>query len=143
MLYTQKFLYGWEMWEMDIIVFLKKFIIYLTILYVLWIPIVAKYISYSVVSLDLTSFISFYLPLNMIPFVALVFATPIERSRMVKIIISGLLLTIILIVSIYRLQMIFLTFQTELFHIYAIGRIAFPFLLWIAFTYKIVFASKD
>ena len=128
---------------MDIILFLKKFILYLTILYVLWIPIVAKYISYSVVSMDLTNFVLFYLPLNMIPFVALVFATPIERSRMVKIILSGLLLTIILIFSIYRLQMIFLTFQTELFHIYAIGRIAFPFLLWIAFTHKTVFAMKD
>ena len=143
-LYTQKFLciIG-DVGEMDIILFLKKFILYLTILYVLWIPIVAKYISYSVVSMDLTNFVLFYLPLNMIPFVALVFATPIERSRMVKIILSGLLLTIILIFSIYRLQMIFLTFQTELFHIYAIGRIAFPFLLWIAFTHKTVFAMKD
>ncbi|MDO9518235.1 MAG: hypothetical protein Q7J10_09355 [Methanosarcinaceae archaeon] len=129
--------------EMDIIVFLKKFILYLTILYVLWIPIVAKYVSVSVVSMDLTNFVLFYLPVNMIPFVALVFATPIEKSRMAKIIISGLLLTIILIFSIYRLQMIFLTFQTELFYIYAIGRIAFPFLLWIAFTHKTVFTLKD
>ena len=143
-LYTLKFLCRiGDVGEMDIIVFLKKFILYLTILYVLWIPIAGKYFSYSVVAMDLTNFILFYLPLNMIPFVALVLATPIEISRMVKIIFFGLLLTIILIFSIYRLQMIFLTFQTELFYVYAIGRIAFPFLLWIAFTHKTVFALKD
>ena len=143
-LYTLKFLCRMgDVGEMDIIVFLKKFILYLTILYVLWIPVAGKYFSDSVVAMNLTNFVLFYLPVNMIPFVALVFATPIERSRMAKIILSGLLLTTILIFSIFRLQMIFLTFQTELFYIYAIGRIAFPFLLWIAFTHKTVFALKD
>ncbi len=129
--------------NMNVIIFLKKFILYLTVLYLLWILIAGKYFSYSSVAMDPTNFILFYLPMNLIPFVALVLATPIEISRMLKIIFFGLLLTTILILSIFRLQMIFLSFQTELFFIYAIVRIAFPFLLWIAFTHETVFALKD
>ena len=129
--------------EMDLIVFLKKFILYLTILYVLWIPIAGKYFSYSVVAVDATNFFLFYLPLNMIPFVALILATPIERSRMLKFIFFGLLLTICFNLSIVILQIIFSSFQTDLLYLYAIGRIAFPFLLWIAFTHETIFVLKD
>ena len=131
------------MGEMDIIIFLKKFILYLTILYVLWIPIAGKYFSDSVVAVDVTNFFLFYLPLNLIPFVALVLATPIERSRMAKIIFFGFLLTIFFNLFIVILQIILTTFQTEILYIYAIGRIAFPFLLWVAFTHKTIFALKD
>ena len=128
--------------EMDLIVFLKKFILYLTILYVLWIPIAGKYFSYSVVAVDVTNFFLFYLPLSMIPFVALVLATPIERSRMVKIVVFGLLLMIFFNMSIVILQILFSELQSELIYTYAIGRIAFPFLLWIAFTHEIIFVPK-
>ena len=128
--------------EMDLIVFLKKFILYLTVLYVLWIPIAGKYFSSSVVAVDITNFFLFYLPLNMIPFVALVLATPIERSRMVKIVIFGLLLTILFNLSIVILQIIFTELQAELIYTYAIGRIAFPFLLWVAFVHEIIFVPK-
>ena len=128
---------------MNIIVFLKKFILYLTILYVLWIPISGKYFSYSVVAVDMTNFFLFYLPLNLIPFVALVLATPIERSQMAKIIFFGFLLTIFFNLFVVILQIIFTTFQTEILYLYAIGRIAFPFLLWVAFTHKTIFDLKD
>lgn len=127
---------------MDLIVFLKKFVLYLTILYVLWIPIAGKYFSDSVVAVDMTNFFLFYLPLGMIPFVALVLATPIERSRMVKIVVFGLLLTIFFNMSIVVLQIIFPRLQAGLLYTYAIGRIAFPFLLWVAFTHKIIFVTK-
>lgn len=128
---------------MNVIVFLKKFILYLTVLYVLWIPISGKYFSDSVVAVDMTNFFLFYLPLNFIPFVALVLATPIERSRMAKIIFFGFLLTIFFNLFVVILQIIFTTFQTEILYLYAIGRIAFPFLLWVAFTHKTIFDLKD
>ena len=127
---------------MDIIVFLKKFILYLTILYLLWIPIAGKYFSESVVAVDMTNFFLFYLPLSMIPFVALVLATPIERSRMVKIVVFGLLLMIFFNMSIVILQILFSELQSELIYTYAIGRIAFPFLLWVAFVHEIIFVPK-
>ena len=143
-LYTQKFLCRMgDVGEMDLIVFLKKFILYLTILYVLWIPIAGKYFSYSVVAVDLTNFFLFYLPLNMIPFVALILATPIEKYRMAKFIFFGLVLTIGFNLSIVILQILFSTFQTDLLYLYAIGRIAFPFLLWVAFTHETIFAFRD
>ncbi len=128
---------------MDIIVFLKKFILYLTVLYILWIPIAGKYFSYSVVAVDATNFFLFYLPLTMIPFVALVLATPIEKSRMIKFIFFGLVLTIGFNLSIVILQILFSTFQTDLLYLYAIGRIAFPFLLWVAFTHETIFVFRD
>ncbi|HJH29267.1 MAG TPA: hypothetical protein C5S51_06180 [Methanosarcinaceae archaeon] len=131
------------MGEMDIIVFLKKFILYLTVLYILWIPIAGKYFSYSVVAVDATNFFLFYLPLTMIPFVALVLATPIEKSRMIKFIFFGLVLTIGFNLSIVILQILFSTFQTDLLYLYAIGRIAFPFLLWVAFTHETIFVFRD
>jgi hypothetical protein len=128
--------------EMDLIVFFKKFILYLTILYILWIPIAGKYFSYSVVAVDITNFFLFFLPLNMIPFVALVFATPIERSKMVTFIFFGSLLIICFNLLIVILQIVFSTFQTDLLYLYAIGRIAFPFLLWVAFAHETIFAFR-
>lgn len=128
---------------MDLITFFKKFMLYLTVLYVLWIPIAGKYFSYSVVAVDVTNFFLFYLPLNMIPFVALVLATPIEKPRMVKFIFFGLLLIISFNLLIVILQIIFSSFQADLLYLYAIGRIAFPFLLWVAFTHETIFALSD
>lgn len=129
--------------EMDLIAFFKKFMLYLTVLYVLWIPIAGKYFSYSVVAVDVTNFFLFYLPLNMIPFVALVLATPIEKLRMAKFIFFGLLLIISFNLLIVILQIIFSSFQADLLYLYAIGRIAFPFLLWVAFTHETIFAFSD
>lgn len=129
--------------EMDLIAFFKKFMLYLTVLYVLWIPIAGKYFSYSVVAVDVTNFFLFYLPLNMIPFVALVLATPIEKPRMAKFIFFGLLLIISFNLLIVILQIIFSSFQADLLYLYAIGRIAFPFLLWVTFTHETIFAFSD
>ena len=129
--------------EMDLILFLKKFILYLTILYVLWIPIAGKYFSYSVVAVDITNFFLFYLPLNLIPFVALVLATPIEKPRMVKFIFFGFVLIICFNFLIVILQIIFSSFQADLLYLYAIGRIAFPFLLWVVFTHETIFDLRD
>lgn len=121
-----------------ILPFLKRFFLYLTILFVVWIPIGGKYFAASVVVVDLQNFFLFYLPLNFIPFVALVLASALERKMTIKILLIGLLLTIIFNASIIYLQLIFFSYQEQLLYIYAIGRIAFPFLLWIIFTYDTI-----
>ncbi len=118
--------------------FLKRFFLYLTLLFILWVPIGGKYFAASVVVVDFTNFFLFYLPLNFIPFVALVLATNLEKRKTAKILVIGLLLTIIFNLLIVLLQVIFISYQAQLLYIYAIGRIAFPFLLWIIFTYDVV-----
>lgn len=115
--------------------FLKRFFLYLTILFLVWIPVGGKYFAASVVVVDLQNFFLFYLPLNFIPFAALVFATSFERKKTMKILITGLILTVLFNFMIVYLQLAFFSYQEQLLYIYAIGRIAFPFLLWLVFTY--------
>ncbi|WP_129582682.1 hypothetical protein [Methanolobus psychrotolerans] len=115
--------------------FLKRFFLYLTILFILWLPIGGRYFAASVVIVDLQNFFLFYLPLNFLPFVALVLATALQRKRTIKILLIGFLLTITFNLLIVYLQLFFFAYQDQLLYIYAIGRIAFPFLLWITFTY--------
>jgi hypothetical protein len=50
----------------------------------------------------------------------------------------GLVLTILFNLIIVYLQILFISYQEQLLYIYAIGRIAFPFLLWLIFTYDTV-----
>ncbi|MDG6243462.1 MAG: hypothetical protein QCH31_03590 [Methanolobus sp.] len=118
--------------------FLKRFFLYLSLLFVMWVPVGGQYFSASVVTVDLKNFFLFYMPLNFIPFVALVLATGLERKKTLKVLFAGLLLTIAFNLFIVFLQLLFFSYQEQLLYIYAIGRIAFPFLLWLAFTYDTV-----
>ncbi|MDK2947400.1 hypothetical protein SAMN04488589_2838 [Methanolobus vulcani] len=120
--------------------FLKRFFLYLTLLFILWVPIGGRYFAASVVIVDFKNFFLFYLPLNFIPFIALVLATKLEKRKTVKILMIGLVLTIFFNLFIVFLQILFISYQEQLLYIYAIGRIAFPFLLWLVFTYDIVLA---
>jgi hypothetical protein len=118
--------------------FLKRFFLYLTLLFILWVPIGGRYFAASVVIVDFKNFFLFYLPLNFIPFVALVLATKLEKIKTIKILMVGLVLTILFNLIIVYLQILFISYQEQLLYIYAIGRIAFPFLLWLIFTYDTV-----
>jgi hypothetical protein len=118
--------------------FLKRFFLYLTLLFILWVPIGGRYFAASVVIVDFKNFFLFYLPLNFIPFVALVLATKLEKKKTIKILMMGLVLTILFNLIIVYLQILFISYQEQLLYIYAIGRIAFPFLLWLIFTYDTV-----
>jgi hypothetical protein len=118
--------------------FLKRFFLYLTLLFILWVPIGGRYFAASVVIVDFKNFFLFYLPLNFIPFVALVLATKLEKKKTIKILMVGLVLTILFNLIIVYLQILFISYQEQLLYIYAIGRIAFPFLLWLIFTYDTV-----
>ncbi|WP_407356972.1 hypothetical protein [Methanolobus sp. WCC5] len=109
----------------------------------MWVPVGGQYFSASVVAVDLKNFFLFYMPLNFIPFVALVLATGLERKKTLKILLAGLVLTIAFNLLIVVLQLLFFSYQEQLLYIYAIGRIAFPFLLWLAFTYDTVIISMQ
>lgn len=123
----------------QIMPFLKRFLLYLTLLFIVWIPFGGKYFAASVVVVDLENFILFYIPLNFIPFMSLVLASALEKWKTIRILIIGLGLTIAFNLLIIFLQMIFLAYQEQLLYIYAIGRIAFPFLLWLTFTHEMIF----
>lgn len=120
--------------------FLKRFFLYLTILFLLWVPFGGRYFAASVVVVNFENFFLFYLPLNFIPFAALVLATKLEKGKTAKILLIGLILTIFFNLLIVFLQILFISYQDQLLYMYAIGRIAFPFLLWLIFTYDIVLA---
>ncbi|WP_406669832.1 hypothetical protein V7O67_08065 [Methanolobus sp. ZRKC4] len=107
----------------------------------MWVPIGGRYFAASVVIVDLKNFFLFYLPLNFIPFVALVLATAFERKKTIKILLMGLILTIAFNLLIIYLQLLFFSYQDQLLYTYAIGRIAFPFLLWLTFAYDTIFVS--
>lgn len=132
-----------RMETIQIIPFLKRFLLYLTILFFAWAPIASKYFSASVVIVDLENFILFYIPLNFIPFVSLILASALEKRRTIQILITGLILTVIFDLLIIYLQIFLFSYQEQLLYIYAIGRIAFPFLLWIVFTHEMIFGQES
>ena len=121
---------------MKVLPFIGKFMLYLTIMFVLGIPAINAYLSSSSHALNAFDFFTFYLPMNLIPYFALVLATPIENNKKLKTILSGTLLIFLFNIVIIMLQRGLLIFEIELFYVYSIGRIAFPFLLWFAFTYN-------
>lgn len=120
--------------------FLKRFLLYITILYIAWTPVGGRFFSSSEF-INAENFIMFYLPLNYIPFMALILASALERNKTIRILLIGLLLTIVFNLLIIYLQIFFISHQDQLLYIYAIGRIAFPFLLWIMFTNDMFFSS--
>lgn len=119
---------------MKLSVFFGKFILYLTIMFLLGIPAIRAYIASPDHALNAVDFFTFYLPISLIPFIALVLATPIDAHKMIRIIATGSLFIFFFNILIIALQYTFSTFVMELFNVYAIGRIAFPVLLWFIFT---------
>jgi hypothetical protein len=120
---------------MRLLHFLGRFIFFITILIIIWYPFASKYLFSSTNVLTVASFFIFYLPLNLIPFFALTLATPIEKSKVIKIIIVGSLIIVIFNVLIIGFQFKFPAIITELFFIYAIGRISIPIIVWLGFVY--------
>lgn len=122
--------------KMRISVFIGKFLLYLTILFILGIPAIRAYLASPSHALNTFDFITFYLPLNLVPFIALIMATPIDNKRRLKLIVVGSVFILLFTLVVIVLQFNFISVAGELFYIYAIGRTAFPFLLWVAFVYK-------
>jgi len=121
---------------MRLLVFFGKFIFYLTIMFLLGIPAIRAYISSPDHALNVVHFFTFYLPMCLIPFIALVLATPIDTHRTIRILVIGSLFILFFNILIIALQRVFLTIGTELFQVYAMGRIAFPLLLWFVFAHE-------
>ena len=128
---------------MRLLHFLGRFLIYMTILILIWIPFSSKYLFSSTNPLTITSFCILYLPLNLIPFISLVLATPIEKSNMIRIIIIGSVIIFIFTILIIGFQFKFAEFITELFLIYAIGRVSIPLIVWLGFVYDDVININD
>lgn len=121
--------------RMKLSVFVAKFLLYLTIFFIVGLPAIRTYISSADHALNAFDFFTFYLPMNLIPFIALILATPIENHRRLKLILSGSTIIFLFTIIIIALQFNFTSLATELFYVYAIGRTAFPFLLWFAFVH--------
>lgn len=119
---------------MRLLVFLARFLLYLTIMFLMGIPAIKAYISSPSHALSAVHFFTFYLPISLIPFLALVIATPIEKKKMIRIIAIGSLIILFFNVLIIVLQRVFVPIEMELFQVYGMGRIAFPLLLWFIFA---------
>jgi hypothetical protein len=124
---------------MRVIPFLKRFFLYITVLFLVWAPIAGKYFAASVVMVNLENFILFYIPLNFIPFMSLILASELKIKKTIRILILGLVLTVAFNLIIIYLQIFFFSYQDQLLYTYAIGRIAFPLLLWLVFTHDMIF----
>jgi hypothetical protein len=120
---------------MRLLHFLGRFFFFITILIIIWYPFANKYLFSSTNVLTVASLFIFYLPLNLIPFFALTLATPLEKSKLIKIIMMGSSIIIIFTVLIIGFQFKFPAINTELFFIYAIGRISIPIIVWLGFVY--------
>ena len=120
---------------MRMITFFARFLFFITILILIWIPFSIKYLFSSSHPLTISSFFIFYLPLNLIPFLALTLATPLEKNKLIKVIMIGSSIIFIFNVLIIAFQFKFTDFFTELFLIYAIGRVSIPIIVWFGFVY--------
>lgn len=134
------------MGDFNIRKFLKKFIIYVTVLFVLWIPISSEFFEAERIGFSLRSFILFYFPMNLIPFTALMLATPFETETMVKRILvgAGIIVVFTAFVSILVRKLLFVEpdMVFKLVYFYGIGRIAVPLLLWFAFSQSFIFGKE-
>ncbi|AEH60174.1 hypothetical protein Mzhil_0298 [Methanosalsum zhilinae DSM 4017] len=115
---------------MRISVFFGKFLLYLTVLFIIALPGVINHFESGDTSLSAFSFLTFYLPMNLVPFIALVLATPVENNLRLKYIIGGSAIICVFTLLIIGFQFTFVSVAGELFYFYAIGRVAFPFVLW-------------
>lgn len=134
------------MGKFNIGVFLKKFIIYVTVLFVLWIPISSKFFESESIGFSVRSFILFYFPMNLIPFTALMLATPFETETKVKRIFvgAGIIVVFTAFVSILVRKLLFVDpgIAIKLVYFYGVGRIAVPLLLWFAFSQSFIFGKE-
>lgn len=128
---------------MKILRFFGRFLFFLTILILIWIPFSQKYLFSSSHPLTTSSFFIFYLPLNLIPFLALALSTPFEKNILIKVIITGSLIILIFNVLIIAFQYIFTELITDLFLIYAIGRVSIPVIVWLGFVYDKIITIED
>lgn len=62
-------------------------------------------------------------------------ATPLEKNKLIKVIMIGSSIIFIFNVLIIAFQFKFTDFFTELFLIYAIGRVSIPIIVWFGFVY--------
>ena len=120
---------------MRLLHFLGRFFFFITILIIIWYPFANKYLFSATNVLTVASLFIFYIPLNLIPFFALTLATPLEKSKVIKIIMMGSSIIIIFTVLIIGFQFKFPAINSELFFIYAIGRISIPIIVWLGFVY--------
>lgn len=120
---------------MRIIMFFARFLFFITVLILIWIPFSINYLFSSSHPLTISSFFIFYLPLNLIPFLALTLATQLEKNKLIKVIMIGSLIIFLFNILIIAFQFKFTDFFTELFLIYAIGRVSIPIIVWFGFVY--------
>lgn len=134
------------MGEFNLEEFLKKFILYVTILFILWTPISSKFFEAASLGFSARSFILFYFPLNLIPFTALMLATPFETGTVVKktFLGAGIIVVFTAFISIFLRKLLFIdpVLAFKLVDFYAISRVAVPLLLWFAFSRSFIF-GKD
>ena len=120
---------------MRMITFFARFLFFITILILIWIPFSIEYLFSSSHPRTISSFFIFYIPLNLIPFLALTLATPLEKNKLIKVIMIGSSIIFIFNVLIIAFQFKFTNLFTELFLIYAIGRVSIPIIVWFGFVY--------
>jgi hypothetical protein len=107
-------------------------------MFIVWIPVSGKYFLSPILIISPQTFFLFYLPLNLMPYIALVLATPVNKHEMIRFIVIGSLIIFLFNVLIVMLQFSLVSLRLELNYFYAIGRAAIPFILWFAFTYNTV-----
>lgn len=137
--------------------FLLRFLLAITVILILWVPVWLPIpsISQSYISFITHAAVYIAMPIvglpdvyittgggfpGIIPFIALLLATPdIQWLRKLKLIITGSLLLLTFHLIIVVLQIVFPSHQTGLFDFYAIsGRIALPLILWVTMSWDVL-----
>jgi hypothetical protein len=140
-----------------LLIFLLKFLVAITIIIILWVPVLLSIpsISQGYISFTTHTAVGLAKPLvglpdvnivtgggfpGIIPFIALIIATPkIKWLRKMKYIVAGSLLLLIFHLAIIVLQIVLPSHQIGLFAFYAItGRIALPLILWIGVSWDLL-----
>lgn len=121
---------------MRFFLFLGKFLVYLTILFIIMLPATINYFETGDRTLSTLTFFTFYLPMNLIPFIALVLATPVTNKLRAQYIGVGSFIIFLFTMTIIYFQFTYTSIASELFYLYSIGRAAFPFILWFVLVNK-------
>jgi len=144
---------------MDKITFFVKFAVFLTILFIAWIPFAETFVAIKYASIDFTfklisdekltfphpSFIQGVM-INIVPFTALVLATPkIAIKRRINVIILGVVILFFLEVFTADLVLFFegeIGNKIEVF-MGSVGMVFFPVVLWLVMFYNRIFPEKE
>lgn len=70
-------------------------------------------------------------------------STPLEKNKLIKVVIIGSLIIFTFNVLIIAFQLKFTDIFTELFLIYAIGRVSIPIIVWFGFVYEEIINFND